>query len=320
MNSIALAYRIGESTARAIIRETSQVLIHVLSPIYLRQPTEDQWKDISNRFLEQWNFPNCVGAIDGKHIVIQAPSNSGSQYFNYKKTFSIVLLAVCDANYKFTLVHVGETGSNNDAGIFSNSSIAQLLKAGQLGLPKGTAQLPGSEIRTPCFFVGDEAFPLSPRMMRPYSGRGLTPDCRIFNYRLSRARRTIENAFGILSSRWRIFRRPIALCPEFVDDIILATICLHNFLKTRDEEVAPARRLYCPPNFVDAEDRQEVVRPGMWRDCEGPRLPDLPHAPQHLAHESGMSIRRKLTEYLQTPQGEVPWQNEYIHNTGPENL
>lgn len=235
MVSIALAYRIGESTARAIIREMSQILVHVLSPIYLRQPTEEEWKSIATGFLEQWNFLNCVGAFDGKHIVIQAPPNSGSSYFNYKKTFSIVLLAACDANYKFTLVHTGEIGSNSDAGIFGNSSIVQLLKQRQLGLPKGTAQLPGNEVRTPCFFIGDEAFPLLTSLMRPWSGRGLTEDKKIFNYRLSRARRTIENAFGILSSHWQIFRRPISLHPEFVDDILLATICLHNFLKTRDE-------------------------------------------------------------------------------------
>lgn len=74
---------------------------------------------------------------------------------------------------------------------------------------------------------------------------------------------------AILVSRWRILRKPIALHPEFVDDIILASVYLHNFLKTRDEALALSRRLYCPPDYVDFEDENGVLRPGMWRDGDG---------------------------------------------------
>ncbi|XP_032668398.1 protein ANTAGONIST OF LIKE HETEROCHROMATIN PROTEIN 1-like [Odontomachus brunneus] len=102
--SIALAYRIGESTAYKIIKETCDVLIKILVPDYLRPPVQEKWIKICHGFWKDWNFPNCVGAIDGKHIQIQAPPNSGSLYYNYKKTFSIVLMAVCDHNYKFTLI------------------------------------------------------------------------------------------------------------------------------------------------------------------------------------------------------------------------
>lgn len=133
----------------------------MLVPIYLQPPTREKWIDICNGYLKDWNFPNCVGAVDGKHFCIQAPPNSGSMYYNYKKTFSIVLMAACDHNYKFTLVDVGSYGSNNDAGIFSRSEFGKALLNETLNLPRGVAKLPESEIETPCFLVGDEAFQLT---------------------------------------------------------------------------------------------------------------------------------------------------------------
>lgn len=309
--SIGLAYRIGESTTRLAIREVCDALIRVLQPLYLRQPTVEEWRDIAGGFLEEWNFPNCVGAFDGKHVLVQAPPNSGSLYFNYKKTFSVVLLAACDANYKFTLVQVGDMGSNSDAGIFAESLIGQQLREAQLDLPRGNAKLPGSNIRTPCFFVGDDAFPLSMTMTKPYPRRGLSEAKRIFNYRLSRARRIIENTFGILASKWRVFRKPITLYPDAVDKIILATVCLHNFLKARDEVLAPARR-YCPPQFIDWEDENGVIQPGGWRQMQGSCFEDIPAAPLRHAPENAIQMRDTLAEYFLTPEGKVTWQYDYI--------
>ncbi|XP_036141408.1 uncharacterized protein LOC118645103, partial [Monomorium pharaonis] len=117
--SIALAYRIGESTAYAIIKETTEAIVNVLLPCFVQLPSETEYKKISTGFLDNWNFPNCLGSVDGKYCIIRAPLQSGSLYYNYKKTFSVVLMAVCDYNYKFTLVDVGFYGSQNDASIFS---------------------------------------------------------------------------------------------------------------------------------------------------------------------------------------------------------
>ncbi|XP_050457322.1 uncharacterized protein LOC126854518 [Cataglyphis hispanica] len=169
--SIALAFRCGESTVRKIIHETCRILAQVLQPIYLCLPTEEKWNNICTGFLESWNFPNCVGSFDGKHIEIQAPPNSGSLFFNYKKTFSIVLIAACDYKYMFTLVDIGLYGGNSDGGIFTSSDIYSALENELLNLPKGTVNLPGSNITMPCFFLGDSGFPISTLMMRPYSGK-----------------------------------------------------------------------------------------------------------------------------------------------------
>ena len=76
------------------------------------------WNKIEQKFNTKWNFPNCIGALDGKHIAIVAPWNSGSLYFNYKGTFSLALMALVDADYKFIYVDIGDYGSNADGSVF----------------------------------------------------------------------------------------------------------------------------------------------------------------------------------------------------------
>lgn len=158
--SIALAYRIGESTARVIIKETTKAITDVLLSIVLKSPSEKDFKQIAAGYLEKWNFPNCLGSFDGKHCVIQAPSHSGSLYHNYKKTFSVVLMAACDFNYKFILVDVGSYGSLNDAGIFYESEYGKLIREEKLNVLRNEVRLPGSNISTTNFFIGDEGFSL----------------------------------------------------------------------------------------------------------------------------------------------------------------
>ena len=103
-------FRIGKSTVSEIVKETCEALWSVLQPEFVKAPlTQDEWRGVSTQFEQIWNFPICVEAIDGKHIVIQAPANSGSTFFNYKGTHSIVLMAVCDAHYRFILVMPGVT-------------------------------------------------------------------------------------------------------------------------------------------------------------------------------------------------------------------
>ena len=127
--TIASSYRVSPTTISRIIRETTIVIWDVLCDRdYMRAPNSlKEWKQISKDFMEMWNFPNCLGAIDGKHVVIQAPGSTGSLYFNYKKSFSIVLLAVCNAQYEFTLVDIGEAGRKSDSGIYNTSPIGSAI-------------------------------------------------------------------------------------------------------------------------------------------------------------------------------------------------
>ncbi|XP_011858922.1 PREDICTED: uncharacterized protein LOC105556438 [Vollenhovia emeryi] len=102
-----------------------------------------------------------------------APINSGSLYFNYKKYFSIVLLAACDAKYRFTWVDIGQYGSVSDGGVWNNTDFAEALEKGLVDIPP-PKNLPNTNIITHYAFVGDEAFPLKLYMLRPYSKDNLT--------------------------------------------------------------------------------------------------------------------------------------------------
>lgn len=96
------------------------------------------WKEVANGFMFKWNFPNCLGALDGKHFSIKAPEHSGSMFFNYQGFFSSVLLALVDADYKFTFVDVGSNGRISDGGELRESSLQAALDNNSLGIPPAT--------------------------------------------------------------------------------------------------------------------------------------------------------------------------------------
>ena len=89
---------------------------------------------------------------------MQAPSNTGSLYYNYKKHFSIVLLAVADAQYKFTVVDIGAYGQQSDGSVFAHSNLGRMMMEGRLNLPPNQP-LQGQGQAIPFVFVGDEATP-----------------------------------------------------------------------------------------------------------------------------------------------------------------
>lgn len=273
------------------MEETCEALWVSLVNTHMKMPTENEWKTLAERFKSRWNFPNCVGAIDGKHICFQAPPNSGSLFFNYKGTFSLVLMALVDADYCFSAVDIGSYGSNSDGGIFANSLLGQGLATNQLNL-RPPVCLPGGSLLgpMPSVVVGDEAFPLKTYLLRPYPGKALPIDKRVFNYRLSRARRISENAFGILAQRWRIFQRRINLHPSKCEKLVKACCILHNYLQ----------KLHCN-DLVTNNDEGETDQ----HEVHG-----LQHIPNMGCRASmqAYACRDKFKAYFCMGDGEVPWQ------------
>lgn len=312
--SLSYSFRVGVSTICEVIRDTCCVIWNQLQPQLLPVLEEEELKTISKDFLQLWSLPNCIGAIDGKHVIMQAPCNTGSLYFSYKKSFSIILLAVCDAQYNFMYVDIGAYGSQSDGGVLNNSSFGKKLFSKELNIPP-PQELPycQTNIKIPHFFVGDEAFPLKENLMRPFSKsrEGLVPrEERIFNYRLSRARRIIENSFGIMVARFRIFHRVINGNPETVDGIVKAAVCLHNFIRKEKN------KLYISDGDLDRDVEGHFI-PGRWRNevpKEGAALGQIPiRLGARNAQFSALAIRNHLKNYLNGP-GAVfaPWQWETI--------
>ncbi|CAN7949215.1 unnamed protein product, partial [Ixodes pacificus] len=311
--SSSFNFLVGRSTAAGIVKETCAAMWNILQPIYVRFPQgPTEWKKIAAEIDLLWNFPNCIGCIDGKHVNIKCPSNSGARNLNYKKTISTVLMAVSDARYSFTYVDIGDYGGESDRGVYSRTPLFGVLADSGYGIPPPANV--GSAGPIPYLMVGDEAFPLKPFLMRPYPGRGSEPDqeeylkMATFNYRLSRARRLIENAFGIMASRWRILRRAFRASEETTKNIVKACVALHNFLLKNS---AMSRSAYNPPGYVDSEDWQGNLTHGSWRnDDRGLPLRDMAGLGSH-SPGTALAVRDRLATYFLN-DGKVPWQERIV--------
>lgn len=185
------------------------------------------------------------------------------------------------------------------------------MEEGQLNLPQ-PKNLPGVNISTHHAFVADEALPLKLNIMRPYPQRNLGDPERIFNYRLSRARRTIENTFGILVARWRVLETNLCFSPENATLIVSALVCLHNFLMSDQlENGDPRSTMYCPPEMVDQETEDHEHVDGEWRRMNGhSQLQEIGRRGANNATREAIEQRARLRDYFLTPIGEAQasWQ------------
>lgn len=213
-----------------------------------------------------------------------------------------MLLALVDANYKFQYVDVGCNGRISDGGVFRNSTLSTALSENRLNIPPSRL-IGNGEFNLPYTIVADDAFPLRSYIMKPYPSRNLSRDKRIFNYRLSRARRVVENAFGILANRFRVLLSPIALSPETTEKLILTCCVLHNYLITKSAR-------YSHPESFDREMENGCILPGEWRDTST-TLPTLNSRGSNSYSRDAKEIRDSYREYFNT-LGQVSWQEKII--------
>ncbi|XP_061637361.1 uncharacterized protein LOC133481962 [Phyllopteryx taeniolatus] len=288
--SIADSFCVGVSTVSMIVRDVATAIWDCLVDEFMAVPTANEWRSIAEAFEERWNFPLCCGALDGKHIVLKAPGKSG---LKLKGPFSLVLLAVVDAQYCFRVIDVRGCRRTTDGGVLANSAFGQALRSGTLQLP-ADLPLPGADHRgpQPHIFVADKAFPLQKNLMRPFPGRIIPKEHRIFNYRLSRARLVVENAFGVLSAQWRMYRRDMAAHYEVAEKCVKATCLLHNFLRKTTQASA--------------------VRGGIQFEEVEP-LPGLGRLAANNSTREARRVREAFTAFF-SAEGTVPWQDAGIYD------
>lgn len=198
--------------------------------------------------------------MEGKHVIIKSPINTSTEFFNYKGTFSIVLFALVDADYNFLFSDVECKGRISDGGVIKNSILYKKLVKEELGIPN-PQPLPERDRPVLYVFVTDDAFGLHDNIMKPYPGiQEKASEKRVFNYRFSRARRVVENVFGLLSAKFRVLRKPLVLQPDKAEKVVLACVYMYNFLRKK----STSQNIYTPNGTFDHEGDGQIT-PGNWR-------------------------------------------------------
>lgn len=208
-------------------------------------------------------------------------------------------MAVASASYRFLIVDIGAEGRHSDGGVFKNSLMGQLFADNKLHIPQPSPIVENGD-PMPYVLVADEAFQLTNYTMRPYPGKTLSDDQRIFNYRLSRARRVVENAFGVMVARWRIFDGPIITSLQTTEKIVKACVVLHNFLMNKPQ--------YCRTGFTDTVQSDGTINPGEWRQqIRNSGLQSIRGIGSNTHARNAAVVRENFKNYF-LGTGAVPWQ------------
>lgn len=225
----------------------------------------------------------------------------------FQKFHSIVLMAVADADNKFLFIDVGGYGSEGDASVLFKSKFRRSIVQNTVDLPEDTHIGIGTE-KLPFVFVADDAFPLTNRIIKPYNpprGGTLDESEKIFNYRLSRARRCVENAFGILTAKFICLSRTLFCSPKRAQKIVAACCVLHNYF------IKISRHTYCPPHLVDRYNNEGNLIEGEWRR-RGQRLTSVQNRRQYTANANAKQVRDTFKHFVNSNQGSVAWQRQAV--------
>ena len=145
-------FRMATSSISESVREVCQAIVHEFWDEFIRTPqNKAEWCAVADEFQRRWNFHHTLGSIDGKHVPIQKPPHAGSDYWNYKKFNSIIILGVVDTNYKFLWLNIGTRGAAGDAQIWNESALKHALVNNTLPIPQ-PEPLPHDTTDIPYYF------------------------------------------------------------------------------------------------------------------------------------------------------------------------
>ena len=256
--TIAEMTGLGNSTVCGIVSEVTKAIVNNLwsdqvTRHFPRNEEEFQEKILDVEELRQ--FPCSWAAIDGCHIPLKCPAGglqANKENHKFKHFSSIVLMGMVDARLRFVWASCGFPGNSHDSVIFQSTNLWSKITRGQT-IPDIGKDVEG--VNVPPLILGDSAFSFQSWLMKPYTSAVLTSSQQYFNYRLSRARMSIEEAYGELKGRWRILQRKCESAQEEVRDNTLACIVLHNICIERGETLC--RQI---DGIVDAATNQRRLR------------------------------------------------------------
>lgn len=188
---------------------------------------------------------------------------------------------------------------------YKTQDFIKKLQNGSLKIPDDET-IRGTSRKLPYVFVADDAFPLRLDIMKPFRQGDLTSiERKIFNYRLSRARRIVENVFGIMAARFRIFHTSINLEPRNIDSIVMACCVLHNFLMKSVPDI------YAPTEVFDRDHLEDGIT-NLGLHSQDSNMHGLDRRTQGNTSNAAKNIRQDFMSFFSN-EGQVPWQLNFIH-------
>ena len=289
--TIAEMAGVGVSTVCTIVSEVTEAIINNLwkDSVVAHFPSDEA--HIKEKMLDTeqlWQFPCGWGAIDGCHLPLKCPAGgleACKEYYNFKNFYSIILMGMVDAKYRFIWASCGYPGNSHDSTIFKSTKLWEDMTDGEI-IPQIGKDIGGVTVSP--LILGDSAFPFKPWLMKPFTNAVLTPVQSNFNYRLSRARMVVECAYGQLKGRWRILLRKCESTPVELRSACWACIVLHNICISRGESLSRKLDLTIDPNSNEMRDRATIRRLLNMTECE--RIPDT--------NREAIRIRNSLAEKL----------------------
>lgn len=272
--TVAHVFGVSRSSVNVIFREFCNVVVSQLEPQHMGMPRAHELVEHMQRFAASTGFPQGVGALDGCHIEVCPPKKHASDYYNYKGWYSVILLAVVDHAYKFLYTNVGSPGRNHDAAVFDGSRLPSVLDSSLFKI--GTKTIEGVEVGP--VLLADQAFPLQCNLMKPYPqpGRPGSPS-EAFNYRLSSARRVVENGFGRMKARFRMVHKGLECDIDNVNIIVRTACVLHNICEDMSD--------HCDSSWLEAARADDERRP-------------QPVRTSNREEPSGVAVRNALAKHL----------------------
>ena len=226
---------LGKSTVHEILRQVCSAISRHFGHL-IAWPVGRRLVRTADGFQSKQGFPNCIGAIDGSHIYVAAPSNTivAADHRNRYKFFSILLQGVVDSKCYFTSINTGPPGSFHDSAHFKTTELYQKVDEGIMGGFHDDPLTWGSGLSFPPYIVADRDYPLLNWCITPFKmgpmGLPLTQEEAWFNRKHSATRMSVERGFGILKSRFKEIGTKSSLKLDFLLTVVHCCCVLHNIL------------------------------------------------------------------------------------------